>query len=181
LFYLAERFGASTIVQIAMLRNTVEAIIDTDEGEMPIHGGVWKHFSDLGRIAEVGTALGRSVHVIDRPFDPRERSAYFESVTAELASLTPLRIVFLDPDTGIGRNNAGPEHVRVEELGKVWRALDPGDVLAVYQHADRTTNWVAARSQLLRTACDDGPVRPIQRLKIAGDVALLWCRKELAQ
>lgn len=180
LFYLAERFGASTIVQIAMLRDTVESVVETDEGEMPIPREVWQHFSDLRRIMEVGVALGRPVHVIDRPFHPQERSAYFESVVDELVSLTPLRIAFLDPDTGIGRSDAGPEHVRVDELSRVWRALDPGDVLAVYQHADRTRDWITARSQLLQAACYDTQVRKIERRKVAGDVALLWCRKELA-
>lgn len=178
LFYLAERFGASRIVQIAMLRDTVEPVVETDEGERPIPREVWEHFSDLRRIMKVGEALGCPVNVIDRPFDPRARSAYFESVLDELVSLPPLRIAFFDPDTGIGRNDAGPEHVRVDELNKVWRILTPGDVLAVYQHADRTTDWVMARSQLLQAACYDTQVRTIQRRKLAGDVALLWCRKE---
>lgn len=180
LFYLADRFEVSTIIQIAMLRNTVEPVVDTDQGERPIHRAVWRHFSDLRRITEIGSALGRSVHVIDRPFVPSERSSYFDSVVDELTSLPSSRIAFLDPDTGIGRSGAGPEHVRVDELSRVWQVLDPGDVLAVYQHADRTTGWIAARSQLLRTACYDTQVRVIQRRKVAGDVALLWCHKELA-
>lgn len=180
LFYLAERFGASTIVHIAMLRDTVELVVETDEGEKPIPREVWQHFSDLRRIMDVGVALGRPVHVIDRPFDPRQRSAYFDSVVAELVALNPLRIVFLDPDTGIGRNDAGPKHVRVDELSRVWQVLDPGDVLAVYQHADRTRGWVTARSQLLQVACYDTQVRTIQRRKVAGDAALLWCLKELS-
>jgi hypothetical protein len=177
LFYLAERFRASTIVQIAMLRDLVEPVVEEDEKPIPIPREVWQHFSDLRRIMEIGVALGHPVHVIDRQFDPRKRSAYFEYVVGEFAFLSPLRIVFLDPDIGIGRSSAGPEHVRVDELSRIWRALDRGDVLAVYQHAGRTTDWVTARSQLLQAACYDAQVQTIQGRKVAGDVALLWCRK----
>jgi len=178
LFYLAERFRASTIVHIAMLRNPVEARLDTDEGDKPIHDEVWQHFSDLRRITQVGEALGRPVHVIDRPFDPQERSAYFESVVHEVASLPPFRIAFFDPDTGIGSSDAGPKHVRTNELSEMWRSLDPGDVLAVYQHAGRNNTWTGERSELLKAACDDTEVRAIKRPQVAGDVALLWCRKQ---
>lgn len=180
LFYLAERFRASVIVHIAMLRNEVEPILDTDEGERPIHREVWQHFSDLRQMVEVGAALGHSVHVIDRFFDPRQRSSYFESVTDELASLPHLRIAFLDPDTGIKGKRAGAEHVRVDELARIWHVLAPGDVLAVYQHAGRSKEWISARSHLLQAACYDAPVSTILRREIAGDVALLWCRKGLA-
>jgi len=89
--------------------------------------------------------------------------------------------VFLDPDTGIAPNQAKPEHVSELDLQTIWSVLLKGDLLAAYQHADRTSSWKEARQEEMALACGlhVKNVSTILGTRVASDVAMLWSRKEL--
>jgi fatty acid-binding protein DegV len=85
--------------------------------------------------------------------------------------------VFLDPDTGIEPETAKAEHVTVADMREIWSELHAGDILAVYQHADRSGSWQQDRAMKLSEACGGAKVEVIQGRAVAQDIAVLWCRK----
>jgi hypothetical protein len=177
LLHLADTRAISCIVQVAYFRHSPGPMLQTQEGEVSLSVAVWKHFSDLAYIKRLGEATGKNIVVLDQPFDPARRREYVATVVAELREVERPMIVFLDPDTGIEPARAEPEHVTRQDIGEIWAALLPGDILAVYQHADRTTTWRDDRGQKMAAACDNTPVQAILGTGVASDVAMLWCRK----
>lgn len=178
LVHLADTTAISRIVQVAYFRHGPDPVLQTQEGEVSLPAAVWNHFSDLGHIKRLGEATGKSIVVLRQPFDPVRRREYVTAVVAELKKeVESPMIVFLDPDTGIEPGRAEPEHVTRQDIGEIWAALSPGDILAVYQHADRTTRWRDDRGQKMAAACDNTPVQAIVGSGVASDVAMLWCRK----
>ena len=65
----------------------------------------------------------------------------------------------------------------VAGLREIWSVLQPDDILAVYQHADRSGAWLEQRAAKLSEACGGAKVEDIQGRSIAQDVAKLWCRR----
>lgn len=181
LIYLAKTYKIPRILQIAYLRASglMELRIEGEETPLPWQPEVWKHFSDLQGIHRLGEAVGVDIRVLDNIFNPVTRTEYVKTAVAELETAPRPLIVFLDPDTGISpTEKARPEHVACEDLKMIWAALEAGDVLAVYQHADRTVNWIDSRRNLLN-GCLGAISQVISGKEIAGDVALLWCRKTI--
>lgn len=108
---------------------------------------------------------------------PSQRRAYIAGIVGRLRKLKNEKIVFLDPDTGIEPGDAGPEHVTKADAAEVWSALGPGDLLVIYQHADRTTWWREGRAKTMSSAYGDAPVYVIVGKGVASDVAMLYCVK----
>ena len=126
----------------------------------------------IGRaIAETLAAEGAGVAICARD------AGVVASTVAELKAIPRPLIAFLDPDTGISpTKRANPEHVAWSDLERIWEALENGDVLVVYQHADRSSGWTESRRNLLSDRIG-APCQMITGKEIAGDVALLWCQK----
>ncbi len=84
-------------------------------------------------------------------------------------------LVLLDPDTGIKRQNHEWEHVTMPEVKRIFRALERGDVLALYQHERYFRNgWLDEARQEFREAvqAQDADVVTVQSEPVAADVAL---------
>jgi hypothetical protein len=177
LIHLAKTKGIRYIVQVAYFRHGAEPILQTEEGEVPLPIEVWNHFSDLRHIERLGDVTGKTITVLDQPFDPDIRHKYIGLIVSKLKEIESPKIVFLDPDTGIEPENSRPEHVIKQDIREIWAALSEGDFLVVYQHADRTKTWRDDRGQKMSVACDNVPVKIILGTGIASDVAMLWCRK----
>lgn len=142
---------------------------------MPV--GVWEHFSSLRHIKRLGRATGTKISVLDELFDPLKRGDYIASVVRRVKAVQSPKIVFLDPDTGIEPATARPEHVAKADLASIWAALSNEDILAVYQHADRTRTWRTLRAGKMKEACGGVPVHFITGTGMAADVAMLWSAK----
>ncbi len=135
---------------------------------------VWDSFSDPTHIRRLAEACGLSIDVFDRELDPAHRQEYAKAAADLMRTGEPPRIAVLDPDTGLG---ARPAHVAPEGIQTVWSALDPRDVLVLYQHAHRRKTWQTQRSCLLSKASSGVPVATITGKAVAGDMAIPWCGK----
>jgi len=178
LIHLAKTRAITRIVQVAYYRDGTDPILETPEGRVPMPVQVWEHFSDLRNIERLARATDTSIVVLDQPFQPLHRPEYIASVVHRLTVVHSPKIVFLDPDTGIEPSAADPEHVAKTDLERIWAALLPNDVLAVYQHADHTGTWLHERARKMTEACGGMPVHSILGPGIASDVAMLWCAKQ---
>lgn len=177
LIHLAKPGRIRTIVQVAYFRHGAEPMLQTDEGDVPLPIEVWNHFSDLRHIERLGDVTGKTIIVLDQPFDPVTRHKYIGLIVSKLKEIESPKIVFLDPDTGIEPKNAKPEHVTKQDIREIWAVLSDGDFLVIYQHADRTKTWRNDRRQQMSVACDNVPVNTLLGTGIASDVAMLWCHK----
>ena len=83
----------------------------------------------------------------------RDRSAYFEKARRWIESLSgDSLVVFLDPDTGLAPQVAGPEHVTADEARLMFDVMKPGDVLVCYQRARRQKDWRGDRRRAFTRA-----------------------------
>ena len=177
LLYLARLRSIQRIVQVAYFRAGEAAILQTPDGDVRLPSEVWQHFSDLRQIRRLGKAARLDITVLDDPYPPHERRSYVSDRVAQLTRLDSPKIVFLDPDTGMAPSMVKAEHVAPGDAAAFWTALKPGDLLVVYQHADRSKNWLQSRSNTLSSACSGAAVQVVQGKGVASDVAMLWCEK----
>lgn len=177
LVYLVRSFGISHIVHISYFRDGQRPELEVDGQREPLPKEVWSHFSDLKNIDRLADRVNLKVIPMSTLFCPSLRERYVQEVIAELDKAPRPLIAFCDPDTGIAPREPKPEHVAKEDLESFWVALRSGDVLVVYQHAHRQKAWVEPRRQAMATAVG-ADVQIVTGSSIAGDVALLWARKE---
>jgi hypothetical protein len=193
LVYLSREQKISCIVQVAYFRHGPDLKLQINECEVEreeeLPQEVWNHFSDLMHIERLGDAIGKIIVVLDHKlkliFDPYKRNDYITAIVSEIKNPKIVsemknrspKIVFLDPDTGIEPNTRKPEHVAIKDMQEIWKALSMGDLLAVYQHSDRTEKWLPARKKTMSSACGGAYINTITGKGIASDVAMLWCCK----
>jgi hypothetical protein len=181
LVHLANTKGIRCIVQVAYFRHGTDLKLQTEEGEVELPVQVWNHFSNLRHIERLGEATGLKIIVLDQLFDPGNRFDYINMICLHLEEINKeiknRKIIFLDPDTGIEPENAKPEHVTKNDLREIWEKIGNGDLLAVYQHAAFTENWLNDRKKRMSVVCDNVCVKHILSKGIAQDMAMLWCCK----
>ena len=85
--------------------------------------------------------------------------------------------MLLDPDTGIEPKKARPEHVKTDDIQKLWEALSQGDWLVLYQHAFRETNWRETTCEKFAEACGVEKVRTFEARDIVSDVMFFAANK----
>jgi hypothetical protein len=179
LIHLAKTKEIYWILQVAYLRHMK---LQTEETEVEISKEVWNHFYDLRDIKRLGDAIGLEIIILDQNFDPAKRRDYIDKIISKVNEIKSPKIVFLDPDTGIEPKKVKPEHVTEQDMKEIWeKTLSNGDILAVYQHADRKKNWLTEqlneRKKKMSSACDNVCVKHILGKGIAPDMAMLWCCK----
>lgn len=118
-----------------------------------------------------------SILVCDQTFIPPRRDEYIKDVISCLPRLDA-KIVFLDPDTGLGPPEGTPqaEHATVRDIQEIWASLKGGDILAVYQHAFRRGGWLDEKRRQLENICG-APANWIQAPNVAADIAVLWSHR----
>lgn len=84
--------------------------------------------------------LGDRLHIFNHVYARRSRSQYFSEVCLRLRDRPAgtKYVVLVDPDNGLENSKPDKKHLCTAELEKLCLALNPGDVLIVYQHLDRT-------------------------------------------
>jgi hypothetical protein len=183
LVYLAKEQEISCIVQVAYFRHGPDLKLQINEfgveREVELPQEVWDHFSDLRHIERLGKATNLKIIVLDQEFKQKIRPNYISDIVTDLANIKCRKIVFLDPNTGIEPKNRKPEHVAIEDIQTIWKALSVNDLLVIYQHSDRTLNWLPDREKTMCSACGGVDIKTITGKGIASDVAMLWCLKDL--
>ena len=144
---------------------------------------VWKHFRDVRQIKRLGGPSGVKIEVLDHPwkYTKSERGAYFEYVVKKVfrTAREPM-IVFLDPDTGLGRDKkTTKEHVCPTELGTLFDVMQKRGCLVFYQHAQRRKDWRQVTRKRFASAIGLSPedVRP-EFSEVAKDVILFVVHKK---
>lgn len=177
LIYLAKSFGISRIVYISYFRGGDAPDLEVDGTSAPIPKEVWEHFSSLKNIEPLAAKVQIDVSEVGCQYDCTNRTEYREEVVKELQNTTRPLIAFCDPDTGLAPGRSDAEHTSVEDLQGFWAALGNGDILAVYQHAQRVGDWLRMQRELMAKTLDT-EVMTITAPDIARDVALLWSRRQ---
>jgi hypothetical protein len=140
LIEIARVYQCSRILQVLYRRPTNWGQIEFDGNRIEIPIDVIRHFRDCTSIHQL--QCEPSIDVIVEEFN--DHGQYLESILAFIGAWRNGRgIAFLDPDTGLQPENGTckPEHVRSTDVPKIWNHLRSGDVLALYQHANRNKGW----------------------------------------
>ena len=118
LIRLAEWYNLSRIIQIAYLRPSTFGMIDMAGQQTELPPQVITHFRNIRNITTLHNEI--SITVFDHAFDAR--IPYHEAVSKYLAQfVTELRLVFLDPDTGLEpAGKANLKHVLGTEARAIW-------------------------------------------------------------
>ena len=98
---------------------------------------------------------------------------------AKAAGAKAIKVVFLDPDTGLAPQKANAEHVTCKEITSIWHQLKRGDHLVLCQHSFRDTNWREIRRGELAQACNISPsmIQTWEASDKTKDVVFLYCEK----
>jgi hypothetical protein len=189
LLQLAKTHRLKKILQVAFYRPS-DRVPPLTAGwrQVPIPQAVIDHFRNLERICGLGEATGLEIEVYGEPFPAAEparnvvdaREQYVNQVAARLrvrrrASL----IAFLDPDTGMAPQQPDAKHVTADEVRRIYAALQTGDLLVLYQHARRTTDWLIDTRRAFSDAVrrSEKSVKTLRCPEIAHDVAFFAVRK----
>ena len=179
---LARKRSISCVLQVAFYRPdqlNYNLIVDGVSESLPVE--VIRHFRDIDHIKQLAANVNMKIDVYNEPFQWRPgfrtrqdfRTDYFNKITDVIKRYSKPVIVLLDPDTGIAPENCRYEHVTVQEIQTVLRAMKKGDVLLFYQHARQgDRDWLNATREEFRLAVGvNVPVDTITCSDIANDVA----------
>ncbi len=125
-----------------------------------------KQFAEpIRTVRRLKSWLGDRLEIIDGYYEHRNRSNYFLGVQEILRQRVTglLWLVLIDPDIGIEPSNPDKRHICKAELATVWESLNDGDVLIVYQHADRSDSGLETRESRLREVVGDRTIERITR------------------
>ncbi len=173
---IAQSHGLRSILQVAYSRSLESRTLETPSGPVEVNDEVWRFFSSLERVVELGAKLGLVVRVVGAPFAKSARSRYLDLALSELTQIPRPALVFLDPDTGVS-DRPRVEHTARSDVELVWSAMEPGEWLVVYQHADHTSTWLDRRKALLARWCGGVHVLHFTSHSMARDVAFLAARR----
>jgi hypothetical protein len=141
LIHLAQRDHLSTILHVVLYRpDDDRPALHSSRGQVDIPAQVIRHFRDLDTIQRLAKPSGIRIEIFKSPFG--KRADYFQKARRRIKSLSGNSlVVFLDPDTGLAGDVAGPEHVTSDDLHSVFEVMADRDVLVCYQHARRQKDW----------------------------------------
>ena len=178
LLQLAELHNMATILQVAYYRPTPwdEKGIEIDGRAYPLPLEVVNHLRNINNIR----ALSPCVTVLDALYE--DRAEYLRCILQAIGRLPKKpAIVFLDPDIGLEPGKPKPEHVLETELGQIWGALRPRDLLVFYQHQTNRNGqpWVPQKRAQFEKAIglEPGGSKLAQGRGIARDVAFFFSKR----
>ena len=180
LIHLCRQHGLKTVIQVPFLpkEDRCGYRLSADGTPVGFPAEVWQHFRDLNHIELLGRRTGLTIKVLPDEFCHHSRRDYIERICAWLDQMNGSpKIVFLDPDTGIEPQKAGSKHVSLSEIQQVWKCLQPGDWLVLYQHALRRAGWEKLQLAKFCKACGLQRGHMYHCKKIAHDVAFFAARK----
>ena len=171
-----KRLGIQKVFQIAYYRQTDWPLLDFNGIDIEIPEKVLQHFRDIRLIKQ----LDPRIEVFNQYFDHKDRKRYVNNVCEMLRERNEKKIVFLDPDTGLEPSVCEVEHVKREEIGKIFNTLKQGDFLVFYQHKFWNPKWDEIRLSELAEACglSESKINTWKADKIANDVVFFFVKKE---
>jgi hypothetical protein len=175
---LARRHRLKHILQVPYKQNQDWSDLDIDGESVKLPQTVVEHFRDPTSASKISCSA--RIEVFPKLFD--DRSDYHRELLRRIHSRTDRPgIVFLDPDTGLqppgGR--ATKKHVLTSEIAEIWGALNSGDLLVLYQHANRSGTWIKEKKRQFEKGLHPrkGTAKIAHGPEIASDVAFFFLEK----
>jgi hypothetical protein len=133
--HLCKVNGIKTVVQVAYYR---EDKISFDDEDIDLRKVVMEHFErkDILDIKRLGTRAKLDIQVLKKEFKNKkdDRKEYYDEVCKEIEKINKKKVVFLDPDKGLEpKSGCTDEHVKPNEVKRIWQSLVQGDILVFYQ------------------------------------------------
>jgi hypothetical protein len=159
LLHLAELHNIRLILFAAYLRPDRTALhLNVSQNRthklVPLPEAVWRHFRNIHDIHDLGRAAGITIDIFDDLF--QDRQDYTRRLIKWIQNHPNRKMAFLDPDTGLAPHHPDLKHVNPDEIAHIHAALEPGDVVVLYQHARRTKTWLEdTRSEFARAVDAD--------------------------
>ncbi|MBU0743997.1 MAG: hypothetical protein KKE11_01305 [Gammaproteobacteria bacterium] len=181
LYHIAAEFNSDILLQVAFFRESKYSEVRMNGKERDIPKDILSHFRNLYNIYNMNFKC--EIHLFDELFD--NRGVYLKALLKKIIGYKGKRkIIFLDPDTGLEpqKTKSCLKHVLEDEVKKIWEAMDPKDVLVVYQHKTNMAGepWKdSKREQLAKTINTiKEAVKIAQGPKIADDVVFFYVARE---
>ncbi|MFA5220716.1 MAG: hypothetical protein WC391_00320 [Methanoregula sp.] len=98
------------------------------------------------------------VDIMERPrFTHEKREHYFQHLFDEFPARS---LIFLDPDTGLEESSPTQKHLLLDELKKIYKRMDTGSIIMIYQHFPRATRagYIKRRCEQLTKLTGVNPV-----------------------
>ena len=172
---LAELYGLRTIFQVPYLPASDDrpSIAIEGHGSSRLTDPLWQHFRDVTSAESLDQG---KIHVFRENLHPRQRTAYIDQAMNAMTNLPRPLLLLLDPDIGMAQKS-DPEHTGEDEVGRFWKVLKKGDLLAIYQHAPHRKDWREDKRERLKRilSCE---VQIIRGEDFAPDVILLFAKRE---
>ena len=117
--------------------------------------------NDLEYFKTIGAYFKKENIIVDilhnHPFSHEDRDQYFDNI---LTHFPKRSIIFLDPDIGLEESKPSKKHLLFDEVGKIFRKMDPQSVLMIYQHFPREKHegYVRRRCSEIYTLTDTHPI-----------------------
>ena len=180
----SEHRRATRILYVAMRtrddKKYRELVLDNGKS-VPV--AIYKFFRGIDRLGDLPWSSKVRFEPILEFFEHRYRGAFFERVRVAISKgrkTGERTVLFLDPDTGIEPpKTVDKKHVKESELRELFGALEPNDLLSVYQHKTRDAKWLLrARSVLAKaTARQLDSVEVHQGSDLTKQLAVLVVRR----
>jgi hypothetical protein len=123
-----------TVIQVAYYR---EDEIHFDDKIIPLPKSVVRHFKrDIKDIKCLSIPTNLDIQMLDNKFGKSKeaRTKYHNEVRKEIRKINKKKVVFLDPDKGLEpKSGCTDEHVKPNEVQRIWELLGQGDILVFYQ------------------------------------------------
>ena len=183
LLELAHRYGARHILQVLYKRKTEWGQLEIDGQIVELPDAVIRHFRNSAAIGTMRCEC--DIEIVPEINEGRED--YHQVVLCKLQARKKFPgIVFLDPDTGLEPpSRPGLQHVRAADLEEIWRAMQPRDVLVLYQHQTNRNGrrWIKPKRTQFEHALkiNQGSSKLARATKIASDVAFIFAQKNTQQ
>jgi hypothetical protein len=163
------------VVQVAYYREDKWPPLNFNGVDIQVPQEVLKHFRNIKLIKK----LDSRIQVFDQKFKHEDRQKYTDDLCKMLAEIQEMKIVFLDPDTGLEPLKCRPENVKRKEVKQIFGSLNTGDILVFYQHKFFHPQWDKIRRTQFADACrvPEDRIETWKATKIANDVIFFFVKK----
>jgi len=174
---LCQTTGIKNVLQVAYWRPSQLFRLRFDGNNEDIPKEVIQHFRDIRDIKRLADKTNITIDIVDPEFT--DRNLYTKDVCQRIQQKSENQIVFLDPDTGLAKQNGKAAHVILVEVQSMWQALKQGDILVLYQHSFREKNWRNIRLNEFAEACgvQIAEIKTWEASEKVRDVIFFYCKK----
>jgi len=182
LLHLCGTEKIESILYVVFYREEKYPNLKFSGNQVQIPKNVLTHFRNLPDIKKLTDSESIDITILDSEFINSTRDKYIENVCQAIKENKTKKLIFLDPDTGLSPIRCQNEHVDKKEVNKIWKEMDDGDYLVLYQHRfwPKNGDWIEIRQKELAECINLNPSHiETWSSSIASDVVFYFVKKEL--